>query len=148
MRLIALILLVSLSASLTSFASEKGFSSEDAVNYYNEGVKAQQSGDFNAAFNAYQKTLLLVPDNLEYQKFIRNNLGVIYFQRQEFEAAEQFFKEALVIDPNYEAAKINLGLVYDACKSKTESLQYWVQLLNFEAMKPKSFILAPQRKKE
>ncbi|MDD5583917.1 MAG: tetratricopeptide repeat protein [Candidatus Omnitrophica bacterium] len=148
MRIIALTFLVLLLTSGTSFTAEKGFSSEDAVNYYNEGVKAQQSGDYNTAFNAYQKTLLLAPDNLEYQKCIRNNLGIMYFQRQEYEAAEQFFKEALIIDPDCGFAKLNLGLVYDVRKSKDESLQYWAQLLNLEAMKPKSFIIAPQHKNE
>ncbi|MBU2103012.1 MAG: tetratricopeptide repeat protein [Candidatus Omnitrophota bacterium] len=147
MRRIAVLVLLYLTCAVCNVYA-LGFSTEEAISYYNEGVKAQKSGDFNGAFNAYQKTLLLAPDNLEYHKSIRNNLGIMYHHRGDLAGAEQAFKEALLIDPEYQAAKFNLGLIYDARRGKAASLPYWAQLLDLESLKPREFILEPARKKE
>ena len=74
--------------------------SKEAVNYYNEGVKAQKSGNLSAAASAYQKTILLDPSSQELRKYILNNTGAIYSAQGDLKKAEASFKEALELDPN------------------------------------------------
>lgn len=124
--------------------------SKEAVNYYNEGVKAQKASNFDMAEIAYQKTLLLDPYNTNWQKFIINNRGVMYAKLGDLEKAEAAFNEALKIDPNYEPAKLNLGFIYEKRRSKLESIEYWLKILNInlEDAKPKGFVIEEQQKTE
>jgi tetratricopeptide (TPR) repeat protein len=115
----------------------------EATNYFNEGVKLQGAGNFEAAQIAYQKVLLLDPYNLEWQKFILNNLGVIYAAQGDIDKAEAMFNEALKIDQNYKAAQYNLGFIYDTRRSELEALKYWLKLMNIDIqkMRPKGFVM-------
>jgi tetratricopeptide (TPR) repeat protein len=83
--------------------------SEEALNYYNEGVRAQMRDDLYDAEINYQKAILL---DTNCKKFVFNNYGVIYAYRGETEKAESAFKEALKIDPDYHVATSNLSLLY------------------------------------
>jgi len=127
-----------------SYAGE--LASKEAMNYYNEGIQAQKSGNFEAAIIAYQKALLLGVGDIKYQKFIINNIGVIHANNGDLENAEAAFEEALSIDPNYETAVFNLGLIYDKEPDKIKAMQYWLKVL--EKFKPKDFIVEVQQKAE
>jgi len=133
-----------------NLASAGELISKEAVNHYNEGVNAQKASNFDMAEIAYQKTLLLDPYNTNWQKFIINNRGVIYAQLGDLEKAEAAFNEALKIDPNYEPAKLNLGFIYEKRRSKLESIEYWLKILNInlEEAKPKGFVIEEQQKTE
>ena len=82
---------------------------EEALNHYNEGVGAQMKGDSYNAQTSYQRSILL---NDTYKKFVLNNLGVMYANNEEMKEAEFVFKEALKIDPGYDAVIDNLSLLY------------------------------------
>jgi len=86
-----------------------GLFSEKAIGYYNEGVRAQKRGDFYTAQMNYQKSILL---GISYKKFVFNNMGVLYANLQDTGRAETTFKEALMIDPNYDTVAYNLSLLY------------------------------------
>ena len=119
---------------------------KEAGTYYNEGVKAQKAGNFDAAETAYQKTLILAPNDLDWIKFITNNRGVILAKGGDLPRAEMAFKAALEIDPNYKSACMNLGLVYEKLKNRLESLEYWAKAFEFEKLKPKDFVLQEDEK--
>jgi len=127
-----------------SYAGE--LASKEAMNYYNEGIQAQKSGNFEAAIAAYRKALLLGVEDIKYQKFIINNIGVIYAKNGDLENAKAMFKEVLSIDPNYETAVFNLGLIYDKEPDKIKAMEYWLRIL--EKFKPKDFIVEVQQKAE
>lgn len=131
-----------------SYAAE--LVSKEAVNYYNEGVKAQKAGNFAMAEINYQKTLLLDPYNTSWQKFIINNRGVMYARQGDLEKSEAAFDEALRIDPNYKPAQLNLGFIYETRRTKLESLEYWLKVLNINLteVKPKGFVIEEQQKVE
>jgi tetratricopeptide (TPR) repeat protein len=65
-----------------SYAQE--LTAAEAVNYYNEGVRAQKNGDFDTAMKAYQKALLL---SSYYNKFCLNNQAAIYAQVGDYKRA-------------------------------------------------------------
>ena len=83
--------------------------SEQGLDYYNEGVKAQRMGDLRNAQTNYQKAILL---DAKYNKFILNNSGIIYANGGDIQKAELAFKEALRIDPDYHVPAFNLSLLY------------------------------------
>ena len=119
--------------------------SQEAVQYYNEGVKLQKAGNFSVAEVNYRKTLLLDPYNVKWQKFIANNEGLMYAQLGELDKAEESFNAALKLDPDYLPAQLNLGLVYEKRRTRLESLEYWASMFCLEKLKPKSFTMAEEQ---
>lgn len=117
--------------------------SKEAVNYFNEGVKAQKAANFSAAEISYNKTFLVDPYNLDWKKRILNNEGVMYLETGDMEKAEEFFNRALEIDPDYRFPKLNLGLIYEKHRTELESIKYWLKVLNIdlESIKPKNAII-------
>jgi len=124
--------------------------SKEAASYYNEGVKAQKASNFGEAEINYQKTLLLDPYNTDWEKFIINNRGIMYAQDGDLKKAEAAFNRALKIDPDYTVPKLNLGFIYEKRRSKLESIEYWLKVLNInlEEVKPKGFIIEEGQQKQ
>ena len=135
------ILLVSFLCGNFVFAGE--LMAPEAINHFNEGVRAQQASNFETAEGHYQKALLINPNSTDLQKFILNNRGVIYAKVGDLEKAEAAFNEALRIDPNYETPKLNLGFIYEKRRSEFESMKYWLKVLNIDldSVKPKGFVV-------
>jgi tetratricopeptide (TPR) repeat protein len=94
--------------------------------------------------------LLVDPYNPDWKKFILNNQGIMYAQQGDLEKAEAAFNEALKIDPEYETAKLNLGFIYEQRRSRLESIEYWLKVLNIDLdkVKPKGFVVEEGQKKE
>lgn len=136
------------------YAAEKADSEllvKEAGNYYKEGVSKQKSDDFEGANVAYQKILLLDPNNKDYQKYILNNTGLMYTKQGDLDKAEAYFNQALAIDPNYHNAQLNLGLIYDAKeKNRLTVIQYWLKVLNIDLdkLKPKGYILEEPKEED
>ncbi|MFA5271938.1 MAG: tetratricopeptide repeat protein [Candidatus Omnitrophota bacterium] len=144
MRIGKIFLLSLFSVLFVNFVYAEGIASrQEAVNYYNEGVRAQKKGDFDKAFKEYQMSLIL---STEYSKFILHNKGVMFMQQGNLAQAVQNFQEVLKLDPNYMPAKINLGLIYDTQPDKCKALEYWADLFNLENLKPKDFVLEGEKK--
>lgn len=121
---------------------------KEAVIYFKEGVGAQKDGNLDKAELSYQKTLLLDPANREYQKFILNNRGVMLTQVGDLAGAEAAFVEVLKMDPAYQPAQLNLGLVYDKQKNRLKALEYWARVFDIERLKPKNFIIEEQQQQQ
>jgi len=101
------------------------------VQYYNEGVKAQKSGDIFAARAAYQKASLVMGSKRpEVAKAIYNNFGAIHAQVGNIDAAHNAFQAALNIDPNYKLANYNMGVLYASLGHAQEALAYLVRAFN------------------
>jgi tetratricopeptide (TPR) repeat protein len=115
---------------------------EEGVNHYNAGVKAQKRGDFKQAMADYQKALLLMGSTeRNYNKFVFNNIGVMYASLGDLEDAETAFLEAVRIDPNYKQANFNLGILYVKEGNSKEAFKYWERLSGG----PEIFILEEER---
>jgi tetratricopeptide (TPR) repeat protein len=136
------LLLVVLLVAFCSFAFAGELISKEAVNYFNAAVKAQKLSNFLDAETNYQKALILAPNNAEYQKLILNNRGIMFLQMGDLEKADASFRAALQMDPNYQAAQINLGLMNEKLLSRCEALEYWAKLYDWEKTKPRDFVLS------
>jgi len=126
-----------------SFAGGKA--SGECAAYFNEGVKAQKGGHMDTAETSYKKTLLVEPAEIDYRKYIANNRGIMYAKQGDLDKAEKAFKEALSIDPQYKAAELNLGLIYEKRRSRCESLEYWSKIFDLDSLKPKNFVIEEEK---
>jgi len=143
MFLKSILLVLSSILIITNTIYAEGLASKEAINYYNAGVKAQQNGDFDTAVKEYQMAALL---SARYHKFIINNKGAMYAQMGDIQKAELAFREALTLDPGYQPAKMNLGLIYDAKGDRLKALEWWYEAFEVEKRKPKTFLIeAPQQ---
>ncbi len=118
----------------------------EALQYYNEGVRMQQKGNYVAAEIAYRKFIMLSPKDMEHRKRIINNIGVMYTRMGQIDKAEEAFREVLQLQPDYMPAKLNLGLVYELKGQEMRALQYWARLFELDKMKPKDFVLSEDGK--
>ncbi len=123
------IVLVVLFVTVASYAGD--IVKESVVKYYNEGVRAQKSGDLDSAKTAYQKAILLAErTRSDIAKAIYNNFGVIYVKMENWELAAQAFNEALNLDPDYKEANFNMGILYAKMGNAEKALMYWSKALN------------------
>ncbi|MCX5706894.1 MAG: tetratricopeptide repeat protein [Candidatus Omnitrophica bacterium] len=115
---------------LIVFAQEtETFESEDsltelqkeAINYRQEGVKAQDAGDLDSAMKMYQKAVEID----SYYAVAYNDLGVIYEAKGEAERAEESYIKAIRIDPYFLSAYSNLALFYEGKRDLAKAAYCW-----------------------
>ncbi|MFQ6023211.1 MAG: tetratricopeptide repeat protein [Acidiferrobacterales bacterium] len=80
------------------------------VKYYNQGVKAQNKGDYERAIRLYQKALRAKPDYAD----ALNNLGFSFrsIAKQYMEQAMQHYNKALSVQQNHAEALEYQGELY------------------------------------
>ncbi|MDP2905048.1 MAG: tetratricopeptide repeat protein [Candidatus Omnitrophota bacterium] len=115
--------------STLSQASEAMMS--EALTHYIEALQAQRDGKFEKAIDLYKKAALIDGENSRWAKFVANNIGVIHMEQGKLDEAEASFERALKIDPDYTAAKMNLGLIYSKRGDKCKATEYWLKVLGF-----------------
>lgn len=76
--------------------------------YFNSGTSALMNGDFTGALASLQEAVKYDPKS----PAAWTNLGLAYGGKDEFARAEEAWKKALVIDPNWSDARANLGALY------------------------------------
>ncbi|RJP27620.1 MAG: tetratricopeptide repeat protein [Candidatus Omnitrophota bacterium] len=140
MHRVRISLIVSILFLFTSPSFAGDLMDKEAIDHYNEAVKAQRANNFSAADALLQKSLLLHPNNPKYFTAFMNNRGIVLAKQGNIKDAEVAFKEALKVDPDYAPTKVNLGLLYDATKSKAEAIEYWYDALDVEENKPRNFV--------
>jgi tetratricopeptide (TPR) repeat protein len=106
--------------------------------YYNKGVRAQNEGNFEAAYTLYQKAMLLNP---AFQEPAVNNLGVIFIYRGEWDQAKKSFSDVLRANPDYKPALFNLGLLHYMRGDEKEALSYWMRYMEVADKGFRSFIV-------
>ena len=123
------IVVLSLLVAVTSYAGE-GIQAE-AVKYYNEGVRAQKSGDLDAARTAYQKAIIIAEGGRkDILKASYNNLGAIAANKENLSSAAQAFNEALSIDKYYKEANFNVAILYLKIGNTEKAMEYLSKALN------------------
>lgn len=84
---------------------------------FQQGLAAQQRGDFPAARDFYQRSLTTDPNNAA----THNNLGAVHRSLGNLKLAEDSYRKALAIDPKFAAAWSNLAVIYDTQGKKQEA---------------------------
>ncbi len=77
------------------------------------------------AIAAYERVLELDPDHAA----AHINLGTLYYNRQDYSAAEEHYRQAIRIDPRYALAHFDLGNVLDETGRIAEAIQTYLTAL-------------------
>lgn len=95
----------------------------DAAELFSRGVALEEDPrNQSQAIVTYQRVLELDPQHAA----AHINLGTLYYNRQEYQAAEQHYRRALEIDPRYALAHFDLGNVLDETGRVAEAIQTYL----------------------
>ncbi len=98
--------------------------------YSNLGRALQVQGKFEEAAGCYRRSLRINPN----QPVVYNNLGSVILSMQgEPSLAAAQFREALLLEPNYNSARINLATVLVMQGKFDEAIEHYEQALRIDA---------------
>lgn len=98
---------------------------EDSLDYFDLGLKAQDSGDFEKALMYYNKQVQLTP----YDSHLYNNRGNIFVDIGDEERAMEDYSMALSLNPSVHLVRYNIGLLKFNQGLFGESVKYYQQEL-------------------
>lgn len=94
--------------------------------FYELGNLLHECGEFNDAFDAYQKGI----ESGNVEREIYNNLAVTLKYLGDLEGAKNYLRKALQMDSSYPEAHYNLGLVLWACKEFSSAFRHYEYRFN------------------
>lgn len=84
--------------------------SEEIENdYFTKGLQFHQDGDYRNAIIMYKKDL----ETRGQDKKVLVLMGNAHYNLKELKEAEETFRKAITLDPNYSKAHYNLGIIYE-----------------------------------
>jgi tetratricopeptide (TPR) repeat protein len=91
-----------------------------AAELFARGIALEEDPSrYAEAMAAYHKVLEIEPDHAA----ANINLGTLYYNHQEYQAAERHYRAAIAADPRYALAYFDLGNVLDETGRVTEAIQ-------------------------
>jgi len=101
-------------------------SASDVAELFSRGVSLEEDPRNQLqAMAAYQRVLEVDPDHAA----AHINLGTLYYNRQDYAAAEQHYRRAIQIDPRYALAHFDLGNVLDETGRVAEAIETYLTAL-------------------
>lgn len=79
--------------------------------HYNIGMAYAQGKEYYKAICEFDKAISISPEILRESPFIPYNIGLVYYQMNRYPEVDQYMKMALVLDPDFERAKVMLGKI-------------------------------------
>jgi tetratricopeptide (TPR) repeat protein len=102
---------------------------------YNKGIFLQESEEFEKAIETYKDLMANSPDYV-YAPF---NIGFIYFyELEQKEEAETYFKRATELNPAYAEAWFMLGMTNESLKQKDKAIAHYKKALEARNDHPKA----------
>ena len=90
---------------------------------FSRGVSLEEDAETQTeAIEAYMAVLELEPQHAA----AHINLGTIYYNRHDFEKAEQYYRQAIASDPRYALAYFDLGNVLDETGRMAEAIKSYM----------------------
>jgi tetratricopeptide (TPR) repeat protein len=100
--------------------------SSDIATLFSRGVALEEDPrNQMQAIAVYERVLELDPKHAA----AHINLGTLYYNRQEYKAAEEHYRQAIQIDPRYALAHFDLGNVLDETGRVAEAIQTYLTAL-------------------
>ncbi len=97
----------------------------EASRLFAEAVRAEESGQVDAAVEAYGAVLALAPRHAA----SAINLGTLYYGRRDYARAEHYYRMATACEPGYALAFFDLGNVLDELKRFPEAMEAYRRAL-------------------
>ena len=102
-----------------------GLMAQEDIKHYNEGVKAHNAQNYEAAIACYKKCLSINPDN----KDAINNLGIVYYNqslnyynKKDYDKCIEYCKTSLKYDPKNANSYYMIGTAQKEQKKYNESI--------------------------
>jgi len=109
-------------------AAEAARRMESAL-WFEKAVKLEQAGaPEQEVVSAYERAVELDPASAG----ALVNLGTFYFNRKDFENAEQYYRRALEVEPSYALAHFNLGNLFDERGEYGKALLHYTMALRLD----------------
>lgn len=106
--------------------------------YHNKGVTYMKMGEYDEAIAKFEEAMAIhvLPETL-------NTLGVAYFEKGEYQKAQDLFLKMLEMNPNDANAYNSLGIVAMKAKDYEKAREYWQKALEINpyAKGPKDNLL-------
>ncbi len=103
----------------TNARIHSGFAGESAMDFFARGVALEEDpASAGEAIASYSKVLELDPDYAP----AHINLGTLYYNRSDYELAEEHYRKAIECDPRYALAYFDLGNVLDETQRLDEAI--------------------------
>lgn len=100
--------------------------SSDVAELFSKGVALEEDPRNQLqAIAIYERVLTLEPKHAA----AHINLGTLYYNRQDYKAAEEHYRRALEIDPRYALAHFDLGNVLDETGRVNDAIQTYLTAL-------------------
>lgn len=112
-------------SSLLLGACENRTPEQIAIDEVAAGLRVHQAGNLDEAMNHYLEALRHDARN----KFAYYNLGVIHQSTGENVVAEQNYRLALIVDPEFAPALFNLAILRTAAGARDEAIDLYRQVL-------------------
>lgn len=90
------------------FFADLAWAQESAEEWFNEGVKAAEAGDYEKAISCFRKTIELHPDHVPSY----SNIGYIYVDKGMWDKAIDIYEKTLRISPNDARVHHDLGFCW------------------------------------
>jgi tetratricopeptide (TPR) repeat protein len=119
---------------ITSAASDAGHSdvkdmSLDRKTLYEKALSLYNEGRLQESKKVYETVIALDPGYIE----ALNNLGVIYIQEKNFDAAGKTFEKAVRLKPSYVESYYNLACLYAIKGDGSKGLKYLEKAISLDA---------------
>jgi tetratricopeptide (TPR) repeat protein len=96
---------------------------QQAMQYRQEGLRAQQAGKLNEAVSLYQKAIGIDPSFAA----AYNDLGIVFESKGQIERAKGMYLSAAGADPQYPNTYSNLALLFEGQGDYSNAILYWVK---------------------
>ncbi|MDO8663259.1 MAG: tetratricopeptide repeat protein, partial [Candidatus Wildermuthbacteria bacterium] len=83
-----------------------------------------QQGKSQEAIQKLEETKILAPNDIG----LAFQLGVVYYQKKDFDKAQGEFERAKILDPSYANARYMLGLVYDKKGARQRAIEEFLKV--------------------
>ena len=107
---------------------------ESAMSFENRGMDALKSADFAAAIAAFQKGLVLAPDDTS----LRYWLGAAFYASGKADDAVREFSEVVRRDPGFAKAHFSLGAIDDARQQRGRAIEEYQAAVRADPNLPES----------
>ncbi len=107
---------------------------EEAIKYYNLGMKASSEEDLKTAIKHYKKAVSIDKNFV----FAWDNLGVAYRRLNKFDKAIEAYESSLKVDAYNRTALMNIAVAYSHKKDFTNAIKYYEILKAYYPEDPES----------
>ncbi|MDF3819199.1 tetratricopeptide repeat protein [Leptospira sp. 96542] len=126
------------SKAIEAYKEGQNLAPADVTIIYNLALSYLKQGNILEAISEFQKLIQISPNSnpalLSY-----GHLGSIYYQKEDFERAEFYFREVIRLKTNDAKSYYNLGLVYLKKKNPEEAAKYFQKALDSNANEPEVY---------